>query len=180
MTDLARRPISLGRNSRNRSQPHTINLVGLSLSDLKLEVSTDCCRVPPNVKFEIDDCEEEWTFTQPWDYIHSRYMIGSIRNWPRLIAQSFTHVVPGGWVEYHDFDARYYSEDGSLLKDSPIDSWVTTWMKASNDAGRDPQPGPKLFGWLQEAGFINVKQERYRLPIGPWPKDSQLVSPYAF
>lgn len=147
---------------------------------LNLGVSTDRCRVPPNVKFEVDDCEEEWTFAQPYDYIHSRYMVGSIRNWPRLVAQSFTHVVPGGWVEYHDFDARYYSEDGSLIKDSPIDSWVTTWMQASNDAGRDPQPGPKLFGWLQEAGFINVKQERYRIPIGPWPKDSQLVSPCVF
>lgn len=147
---------------------------------LNLGVSTERCRVPPNVKFEVDDCEEEWTFAQPYDYIHSRYMIGSIRNWPRLVAQSFTHVVPGGWVEYHDFDARYYSEDGSLIKDSPIDSWVTTWMKASNDAGRDPQPGPKLLGWLQEAGFINVKQEKYRIPIGPWPKDSQLVSPCVF
>ena len=105
--------------------------------------STDWCRVPPNVKFEIDDCEEEWTFTQPYDYIHSRYMIGSIRNWPRLVAQSYNH----------DFDARYYSEDVSLVKVSPIDSWVTTWMKASNDAGRDHQPGRNCSHGFRKPGL---------------------------
>lgn len=132
--------------------------------------------MPPNVKFEVDDCEDEWTFQHPFDYIHVRYMIGSIRDWPKLVAQSYRNCVPGGWVEFLDFDARYYSEDGSLLKDSPIDSWVTTWMNASNDSGRDPQPGPKLYGWIQDAGFQNIRQEKCRVPVGPWPKDPHLVS----
>jgi len=46
--------------------------------------------VPPNVQFEIDDVEDEWTFSQPFDYIHCRYMVGSIKNWPALVGQCFT------------------------------------------------------------------------------------------
>lgn len=44
VTDLARRPISPGRNSRNRSQPHAINLVGYVSRLQDLRVSTDCCK----------------------------------------------------------------------------------------------------------------------------------------
>jgi len=45
--------------------------------------------VPPNVKFEIDDAEEPWTFSQLFDYIHTRYMTGGIKDWPAYIEQCF-------------------------------------------------------------------------------------------
>lgn len=57
--------------------------------DLSARMPTD---VPPNVKFEVDDLEEDWTFSYPFDYIHSRYMAGSIKNWPRLMTQCFQSV----------------------------------------------------------------------------------------
>ncbi|UQC80159.1 uncharacterized protein CLUP02_05641 [Colletotrichum lupini] len=34
--------------------------------------------VPPNVKFEVDDAEEDWTWSRPFSYIHSRVMTSSI------------------------------------------------------------------------------------------------------
>lgn len=52
--------------------------------------------VPPNVKFEIDDVEQEWTFRTPFDYIHGQYLMGAIRDWPRLLKQCFEYVVPSG------------------------------------------------------------------------------------
>ena len=79
-------------------------------------------------------------------------------------------------MEFQDFDAQYYSEDGSLGEDSAVVSWVNTWVGASRDAGRDPHPGPQIAGWMRDAGFQNVKQEKFRLPIGPWAKDKHLVS----
>lgn len=45
--------------------------------------------VPPNVKFEIDDVEDSWTFQRPFDYLHSRYMTGSIKDWPMYMRQCF-------------------------------------------------------------------------------------------
>jgi len=46
-------------------------------------------RVPPNVKFVVDDVEQDWAESQPYDYIHCRYMTGSIRDWPRLVRQCY-------------------------------------------------------------------------------------------
>lgn len=40
---------------------------------------------PPNVHFQIDDLEDEWTFSQPFDYIHVRAMSGSIKNWSAFL-----------------------------------------------------------------------------------------------
>lgn len=50
--------------------------------------------VPPNVRFEIDDIEQAWTYTKKFDYIHSRYLQGSIKNWPKLVEQAFEYHLP--------------------------------------------------------------------------------------
>ena len=48
--------------------------------------------VPPNFKFEIFDIEDEWSSSLPFDYIHSRYMCGAFKDWPRLMAQAFRWI----------------------------------------------------------------------------------------
>ena len=137
---------------------------------------TNALRVPPNVKFEVDDCEEPWTFQEPFDFIHARYMAASIKDWPALARQCFTHTAPGGWVEFQDFDLVYFSEDGSFTPDLSVAQWVTMLLDACRQFGRDPCPGPKLAGWLEDAGFENVTEEVFPVPVGPWPKDKHLVS----
>jgi SAM-dependent methyltransferase len=47
--------------------------------------------VPPNVKFEVDDIENEWVYAQPFDYIHSRYLACALRDWPRLMQQMYKY-----------------------------------------------------------------------------------------
>lgn len=46
-----------------------------------LDIELTMPSVPPNVKFEIDDLEDEWTYSLPFDYIHSRVMTSSIGDW---------------------------------------------------------------------------------------------------
>lgn len=106
-------------------------------------------------------------------------MVAAIRDWPKLVSQAYQHTKPGGWAEFQDFDALYYSEDGSMAADSVVSSWVKTWTDATDDMGLDSRPGSKLEGWLQNAGFQNIKAEKFRVPIGPWPKDKHLVSDYS-
>ena len=45
--------------------------------------------VPPNIRFVVDDAEEQWVFNQNFDFVHIRVMLASIRDWPRLIRQGF-------------------------------------------------------------------------------------------
>ncbi|KAI4179202.1 MAG: hypothetical protein LQ346_007246, partial [Caloplaca aetnensis] len=130
--------------------------------------------VPPNVKFEVDDAEEPWTFQEKFDVVHARYLAAAIVDWPRLMRQAFEFTKPGGWAEFQDYDLVYYSEDGTLGDDLPISKWITTLLQAARDFGRDPCPGPKLEGWMKDAGFKDVQVSKYRIPIGPWAKDAHL------
>ncbi|KAH6854746.1 S-adenosyl-L-methionine-dependent methyltransferase [Chaetomium sp. MPI-CAGE-AT-0009] len=130
--------------------------------------------VPPNVKFEIDDVECPWVYEMPFDFIFCRYMTGSINDWPKLVERVHENLNPGGWAEFEDFDLQYYSEDGSLKPESSTLTWINTFLEATRKMGREACPGPKLEGWLRDAGFTNVTHQRFRLPIGAWPKDPHL------
>jgi hypothetical protein len=46
-------------------------------------------RVPPNVKFEVDDVNLDWTFPEKYDLIHSRFMAASIVDWEKYIAEVY-------------------------------------------------------------------------------------------
>ena len=103
-------------------------------------------------------------------------MAAAIQDWPKLVRQCFDNTKPGGWVELQDFYLDYYSQDGSLKPEHAVQQWISILMKACRDFGKDPSPGPSLEGWMRDAGFINLKAEKFNLPIGPWPKDKHLVS----
>ena len=57
-----------------------------------------------------------------------------------------------------------------------ITIWIDALLDASRKIGRDPRPGPKLEGWMKDAGFENVTHQMFPLPIGIWPKDPAMVS----
>ena len=45
--------------------------------------------VPPNVRFIVDDIDEEWNYADSFDYIHSRMMALSIKDWEEYIRKIF-------------------------------------------------------------------------------------------
>ncbi|QGI88814.1 hypothetical protein CEK26_000029 [Fusarium fujikuroi] len=100
--------------------------------------------VPPNLKFEIEDCTQEWTYEpNSFDYVHMRYMYGSISDWSALFKEAFRVCKPGGWVESYEASPRMESDDGT-------------------------QKG------MEEAGFVDVKVWDFKAPIGGWPQDPRL------
>ncbi|KAF5569306.1 methyltransferase [Fusarium phyllophilum] len=74
--------------------------------------------VPPNVNFVIDDIEDEWTYSQPFDYIHSRVMTSCIADWGDYLTKCFNNLVPGGYLEIQEVDVNIKSDDGSLSPDN--------------------------------------------------------------
>ncbi|KAB2574671.1 putative methyltransferase tdiE [Lasiodiplodia theobromae] len=130
--------------------------------------------VPPNVRFEVDDIEDEWTYTQKFDFIHARYLLGAVRDWPALVAKCFKYLKPGGWIELQDFTMQVYSTDGSLAKDSYLTRYLTETTEGMRTMGVEPEPGAKLAGWVREAGFEDVHNERFSFPVGSWPKDKTM------
>ncbi|KAL8926767.1 MAG: hypothetical protein Q9172_001643 [Xanthocarpia lactea] len=132
-------------------------------------------RVPPNVRFEVDNVEEDWTYHQPFDYIHCRMMGNAIRDWPRLNRQCFEHTKSGGWVEFIDLDLTWTSPDGSLTDSHSSKRFNNEFIKASREANIESCPGLYLEGWMKDAGFANVKAEKFIWPVGTWPKDKHLI-----
>lgn len=79
--------------------------------------------IPPNLTFEIDDLEEPWTFTQKFDFVFSRMLVGGFADWPRFFSQSLEHMNPGGWIELQDICMPVQCDDGTLKEDSHLWKW---------------------------------------------------------
>ena len=47
--------------------------------------------VPPNVKFYVEDLEDTWANTAPYDFIYCRMLTGSIANFPKFFQQSYEY-----------------------------------------------------------------------------------------
>jgi ubiquinone/menaquinone biosynthesis C-methylase UbiE len=46
--------------------------------------------VPPNLKFELDDAQLEWTYRpNSFDYIHVRCLLGAIQDWAHLYREVY-------------------------------------------------------------------------------------------
>ncbi|KAF4785995.1 hypothetical protein HER10_EVM0012357 [Colletotrichum scovillei] len=130
--------------------------------------------VPPNVKFEIDDVESEWVGQNKYDFIFSRYLSGSLADWPTYVNRVSQNLNPGGWAEFQDWSFMLQSDDGTL-KDTAIQRWADTFMDACKVFGRDAQIGPKLKDLVQDnTDLINVHHVPFKIPNGPWPKDVHL------
>ncbi|KAF5694081.1 methyltransferase [Fusarium denticulatum] len=81
---------------------------------------------------------------------------------------------PGGWIELQETANTLYSEDDSLKPDNALVEMMDHLKLACDKIGRTMDPAPSFQEWAKEAGFASVKEERFKLPIGPWPKDERL------
>jgi len=48
---------------------------------------TNKISVPPNLSFVIEDIEDDWTYAQPFDYIHSRFMSSALASWTDFLTK---------------------------------------------------------------------------------------------
>ncbi|KAE8376118.1 S-adenosyl-L-methionine-dependent methyltransferase [Aspergillus bertholletiae] len=110
-----------------------------------------CPPPPPNARFLVDDFEEDWVYQGQFDLIHSRYLAGAV------------HDAWGFW------DVDVYSEDGSI-KGTSVEKYYSVVCSSFTKAGFIISPGPHLGEWLREAGFKEIHVQKYRAPVGGWPK----------
>jgi len=127
--------------------------------------------VPPNVKFEIDNIEQEWTWPVKFDFVFGRYLMCALKDYSGVIEQAYEHLNTGGWAEFQDLDMNVTSDDGTLAKDSSTNKCVSLTAQACEKIGLEHSPGPKLEQWVRDAGFQNVHHHVVKLPYGIWPKN---------
>ncbi|CZR65212.1 related to methyltransferase [Phialocephala subalpina] len=133
--------------------------------------------VPPNVKFYVDDFEQEWEFPEVgnFDFIHWRSLCGSTGDWAKLYGQCFNNLKPGAYIEVQEYDAWVYSDDDPEMVKAPwTKEWCETVDKATIAFGKQLNVGSKQRGWMEEAGFVDVEEKVVKVPLGPWTKDPTL------
>ncbi|KAI1372270.1 S-adenosyl-L-methionine-dependent methyltransferase [Hypoxylon crocopeplum] len=129
--------------------------------------------VPRNVQFLVDNIEEEWV--QPersLDYIHARQMAPTIRDWPRIIAEAYKALKPGGWLEIQDLKCVVQCDNDTMLENDHCALYAATLARALDGLDihciQSVESYPR---WLREAGFIHVREVVLKAPIGTWSTD---------
>lgn len=134
--------------------------------------------VPPNVKFELDDCNSEWIWPDnTFDFIHMRMLFGIVEDWDAIFQQAYRTCKPGGYVESFCFDSTFRGEDGTVKDDSAIAQWGKVWNAAGKKMGRTFEVyalGLDKKG-MEAAGFVDIEVKEYYVPLGPWHKDKDLA-----
>ncbi|KAJ6121329.1 S-adenosyl-L-methionine-dependent methyltransferase [Penicillium capsulatum] len=132
--------------------------------------------VPPNCILEVDDVVREWTWDDPFDFIHLRIMIGAFTpdEWDQVYRHCYQNLKPGGWIEQLELDAHLKSDDGSIVPDSMAATWGETTFGCAERSGRRIDTMFTMRASIEAAGFVNAQERDYKWPIGGWPKNREL------
>ncbi|ROW04553.1 hypothetical protein VMCG_05035 [Cytospora schulzeri] len=132
--------------------------------------------VPPNLKFEIEDCTSEWTFNpNTFDYIHMRYLVGSVIDWTALFKEAYAALKPGAWLESFEGSPHMISDDGTVSDKSAISQWGKFFEEGGKTLGRSfmvVDEGVQRKA-MEEAGFVDIQEWDCKAPVGSWPRDKK-------
>ncbi|KAK6529437.1 hypothetical protein TWF281_008612 [Arthrobotrys megalospora] len=131
--------------------------------------------VPPNLEFQIDDCEGDWTFPKDsFDFIHIRYLRAAISDWPRLYQQAYDALRPGGYFEFQDPDLVFLTDDGSMPEDASLNQYINHFHAACEKMGKHTRGQPQsVKDELRKVGFTDIVEDVKKCPQNPWPKKDE-------
>ncbi|KAL0466353.1 S-adenosyl-L-methionine-dependent methyltransferase [Neurospora intermedia] len=127
--------------------------------------------VPPNVKFEIDDCNLDWTYADDsFDFIHMRMLAGVVTDWEKLFRNAFRCSKPGGYVESLGSGIHLLSDDGSVKEGTAMHQWGKVFGEAGKKIGRHftvYEDDLQRKG-MEAAGFVDIEFKDIQCPLGVW------------
>ncbi|OLN81987.1 Demethylmenaquinone methyltransferase 5 [Colletotrichum chlorophyti] len=144
-------------------------IIGIDLSPIQPEY------VPPNVQFMVDDAEAEWLHSDnSIDYVHLRNMGPFIKDWPKLLAEAYRVLKPGGWVELQEMRWKFDCDDHTQGPDYSLTKMSAFLEEALAKFGFEAFGAETNPVRLKAAGFSNQVHDVKKVPLGPWAKDPDL------
>ena len=138
---------------------------------------------PENVKFEIDDIEDEWTWPENhFDLIYSKTMlVGGIKNYKKYFEQAFRHCAPDGYFECLEMTTNIKSDHRQIAPDNAIVRWTKLLKQGIQQMGSNLNVNfDEISSLMREVGFVDVEVKPFKVPIGTWPANSTLKQAGAF
>jgi len=110
-----------------------------------------------------------------FDFIHTRVTVGCWSDMKKQIIQrAFDHLQPGGWLECQEVPALIACDDGTMADDYGWLRWARDFEAVSRLADRQTVVGPLIKEWMLEAGFVDVHETVFKIPLNGWPKEVRL------
>ncbi|KAK1754010.1 S-adenosyl-L-methionine-dependent methyltransferase [Echria macrotheca] len=125
----------------------------------------------PNVRFYVDDIEDEWVNGDDFDLVHARHVMPFLKDPGLMLQRTFEHLAPGGWAETQDIGHQVWCDDGTMSDDFAVAQFFDEITSAWGTFGADLRVGPKLGDMMRERGFVNVSTTVYHIPVGVWPHE---------
>ncbi|KAI9792987.1 MAG: hypothetical protein M1833_000974 [Piccolia ochrophora] len=124
----------------------------------------------------VDDAsEQDWLYPHHhFDFIHTRVMLGAFTDFSQVIRNAFRYTKPGGWMECQEIYPTPFCDDGTMPQDWPFLDWSRTQDLAFMKLDRPLRIANKLKRWFEEAGFVDVHEEVFRVPLNAWPRDAYM------
>ena len=123
---------------------------------------------PPNIFFELDDARDEWTYADPFDFIHIRELGGAIEDWDKIYAEVSRHLKIGGSVEVVDHSRIHLTQE-------PENSYTSIYTgaleSAAEKAGRPLNLEHLKKPMFERAELSVTKTKSFDIPLGPWSPD---------
>ncbi|KAH7013720.1 S-adenosyl-L-methionine-dependent methyltransferase [Ilyonectria destructans] len=165
--------------ARDMAQRHPqVNILGIDITRALLPND-----VPANVTFEIADVMDPWP-PHTYDFIHMRNLVGGgIRDWQSLLARAYTHLKPGGQLEFTEVRPRFFDVDPEQADHSSILAgakpaigaacceYETAYVDMCMKLGLDFDPVPRIPGWLSTMGAESTRERVDWLPVSSWGND---------
>ncbi|GAP83985.2 putative methyltransferase domain-containing protein [Rosellinia necatrix] len=145
------------------SQYPESEVVGTDLSPIQPQY------LPENCRFEIDDAEDEWTFSEPFSFIHGRALMSCFDDPARVVRQAYENLEPGGAIEFQDALFPMYWV-GEPPTESALYRWNELLMEGLRRIGRSWSNVVHYYSYFEEAGFENIVERRFYWPTSPWAK----------
>lgn len=130
--------------------------------------------LPSNCRFGIDDFEQPWEYSRPFDYIHGRELEGFVRDYDKLFQQALKNLKPGGYFEIASIEVTTLSDDGTHLNAKNYLEGFRLAYEASEKFGKSMRTVSTWKEKMIKAGFQDVHEKVFKLPQSPWPKDPRL------
>ncbi|KAK3948608.1 S-adenosyl-L-methionine-dependent methyltransferase [Pseudoneurospora amorphoporcata] len=132
--------------------------------------------VPANVKFELDDCNREWTWPDnTFDFVNLRMLIGIVDDWYTLFRQAYRVAKPGGYVESYVPQSEFLCDDGSVKEGGALDQWAKVFFEGGRRLGKTFSVYQEDLQrkCMEEAGFVDIQFKDIQVPMGVWHPDKK-------
>lgn len=109
-------------------------------------------------------------FSHKFDYIHGRYVLPFLKkDWTHVFKSIYDNLNSGAWAELQETIFYFQAIDASI-EGTALQRWNTLLLEGIQKMGRNATEAVRCKDWLTKAGFVNVSDKKFAVPMNPWAK----------